>query len=60
MASHGRGGILRWALGSTVEGVLTSAPCPVVIVRAGTVTADEAGRAAAVSASEDATGSMAV
>lgn len=52
MASHGRGGVLRWALGSTVERVLTSAPCPVVIVRAGTVAADEGGGAAMTSVSE--------
>ncbi|MGI8688854.1 MAG: universal stress protein [Thermomicrobiales bacterium] len=52
MASHGRGGVLRWALGSTVEGVLTSAPCPVVIVRAGTGAANEGGGAAVASVSE--------
>jgi hypothetical protein len=34
MASHGRGGVLRWALGSTAEDVLDQAPCPVLIVRA--------------------------
>jgi len=33
-ASHGRGGILRWALGSTAEYVLDQAPCPLIIVRA--------------------------
>jgi nucleotide-binding universal stress UspA family protein len=35
MASHGRGGVLRWVLGSTAEGVLDRAPCPILIVRAG-------------------------
>jgi universal stress protein family protein len=35
MASHGRGGVLRWALGSTAEAVLDQAPCPILIVRAG-------------------------
>ena len=36
MASHGRGGVLRWALGSTAEEVLDQSPCPILIVRAGT------------------------
>src|SRR5262249_28504875 len=30
MASHGRGGVLRWALGSTVEEVLNRVRCPVL------------------------------
>ena len=38
-ASHGRGGVLRWALGSTAEGVLDQSPCPILIVRAGTTAA---------------------
>ncbi len=38
MASHGRGGVLRWALGSTAEAVLDQAPCPILIVRAGATT----------------------
>lgn len=37
MASHGRGGVLRWALGSTTEAVLDQSPCPVLVVRAGTL-----------------------
>lgn len=41
MASHGRGGIARWVLGSTAEGVVTSAPCPVLVVRATTAPHDE-------------------
>jgi len=36
MASHGRGGVLRWALGSTAEEALDQSPCPILIVRAGT------------------------
>ena len=38
MASHGRGGVLRWALGSAAEAVLDQAPCPILIVRAGATT----------------------
>jgi nucleotide-binding universal stress UspA family protein len=36
MASHGRGGVLRWMLGSIAEGLVTHAPAPVLIVRATT------------------------
>lgn len=39
MASHGRGGVLRWMLGSTVEGFTTQAAAPVLIVRATTAPA---------------------
>jgi len=39
MASHGRGGVLRWALGSTAEEALDQSPCPILIVRAGTTAA---------------------
>lgn len=39
MTSHGRGGILRWALGSTAEEVLDDAPCPILIIRARTTLA---------------------
>jgi len=38
MASHGRGGVVRWVLGSTAEAVLDRAPCPILIVRAGVST----------------------
>jgi nucleotide-binding universal stress UspA family protein len=38
MASHGRGGILRWAIGSTAEGMIVQSPQPVLIIRAGTAT----------------------
>ena len=38
MASHGRGGVLRWALGSITEAVLARSPCPILIVRAGATT----------------------
>jgi hypothetical protein len=34
IASHGRGGLLRWVLGSTAEGILDQAVCPILIVRA--------------------------
>jgi len=44
MASHGRSGVLRWALGSTAEGVLDQAPCPILIVRSGASTEDEPAR----------------
>jgi nucleotide-binding universal stress UspA family protein len=33
MASHGRRGVARFFLGSTVERVLRGAPCPVLVVR---------------------------
>ena len=46
LASHGRGGVLRWALGSTAEYVLDQAPCPIVIVRAGSISAPAAEYAA--------------
>jgi nucleotide-binding universal stress UspA family protein len=42
MASHGRGGVLRWALGSTVEETLDRVRCPILIVRAGTAEAESA------------------
>jgi len=41
MMSHGRGGVLRWALGSTAEDVLDDAPCPILIIRAGTTLVNE-------------------
>jgi nucleotide-binding universal stress UspA family protein len=40
MASHGRGGVLRWALGSTAEETLDSVRCPILIIRAGTAAAE--------------------
>ncbi len=40
LASHGRGGIRRWALGSTAEGMLVHSPQPVLVVRAGTMTTE--------------------
>jgi nucleotide-binding universal stress UspA family protein len=39
MASHGRGGVLRWVLGSTTEGMIGQSPQPVLIIRAGTAMA---------------------
>jgi len=46
MATHGRSGIRRWALGSVADKVLRSATFPVLLVRAATLekTADDAGR----------------
>ena len=41
MASHGRGGVLRWALGSTAEAALDLAPCPILINRIGATTRTE-------------------
>ena len=38
MASHGRGGVLRWALGSAASAVLDQTPYPLLIVRAGAAT----------------------
>ncbi len=35
MATHGRTGIKRWALGSTTDKVVRAAGCPVLLVRAG-------------------------
>lgn len=35
MASHGRGGLSRWLLGSVAEDVVRHAPVPVMIIRAG-------------------------
>lgn len=36
MASHGRGGLSRWLLGSVAEEVVRRAPVPVLLVRANT------------------------
>ena len=33
MSSHGRGGVARWWFGSTAEGVLRAARCPVYVTR---------------------------
>lgn len=35
MATHGRGGIARWALGSIADSVLHSTPNPVLLIRSG-------------------------
>jgi nucleotide-binding universal stress UspA family protein len=50
MASHGRGGVTRWVLGSTTEGVVTAAPCPILIVREETAPTAIAGEATTASA----------
>jgi len=39
MASHGRGSVLRWVLGSTAEGLTAHALAPVLIVRGTTAPA---------------------
>jgi nucleotide-binding universal stress UspA family protein len=36
MASHGRGGIERWVLGSTAEAIIAQPPCSVLVVRGDT------------------------
>jgi nucleotide-binding universal stress UspA family protein len=36
MATHGRGGLSRWLLGSVAEDVVRQAPVPVLLVRTGT------------------------
>jgi nucleotide-binding universal stress UspA family protein len=36
LTTHGRGGLTRLVFGSVAEGVLRSAPCPVLLVRAAT------------------------
>lgn len=35
MATHGRGGVSRWAIGSVTDKVLQAAPCPVIVLRGG-------------------------
>jgi len=35
MATHGRGGVARWALGSVADKVLQSSTCPILVVRSG-------------------------
>ena len=35
MATHGRGGLRRWALGSIADKVLHATTTPLVLVRAG-------------------------
>jgi nucleotide-binding universal stress UspA family protein len=45
IASHGRSGIKRWALGSTADKVASSAGCPVLLVKAGGESPGKAGLA---------------
>jgi nucleotide-binding universal stress UspA family protein len=33
MATHGRGGVARWAVGSVADKVMRHGPCPVLLVR---------------------------
>ena len=35
MATHGRGGVSRWAMGSVTDKVLQAAPCPIIVLRGG-------------------------
>jgi nucleotide-binding universal stress UspA family protein len=39
VATHGRGGLARWLLGSVSERLLRSAPCPVLVARNGSASA---------------------
>jgi nucleotide-binding universal stress UspA family protein len=41
MASHGRGGVLRWAIGSTAEETLDRVRCPILIVRSGAAATEQ-------------------
>jgi nucleotide-binding universal stress UspA family protein len=41
MATHGRGGLQRWLLGSVAEAVLRHSPAPVLLVRADAVAVSE-------------------
>ena len=41
MATHGRGGVRRWLLGSVAEEVVRHAPVPVLLVRADGVRSDQ-------------------
>ena len=50
MATHGRGGVRRWLLGSVAEEVLRHSPVPVLLVRADQVVAFEKQRLASVGA----------
>ena len=42
MATHGRGGLRRWLLGSVAEEVVRHAPVPVLLVRADGIRSDQA------------------
>ena len=48
MGTHGRGGLSRLVLGSTAEGVMRKAPCPVITVRPEAAARPEPAAAAAL------------
>ena len=41
MATHGRGGLRRWLLGSVAEEVVRHSPVPVLLVRADSIRSDQ-------------------
>jgi len=50
MATHGRGGLRRWLLGSVAEEVVRHAPVPVLLVRADGIRSDQAERLTTIGA----------
>ena len=50
MATHGRGGIRRWLLGSVAEEVVRHSPVPVLLVRADGIRSDQTGTVTTIGA----------